>query len=146
MRCDLCRLYGLQIRFLVRDTFIRNSQLLAKEIPTAESLKLISHARAAEEDPVVPPPTTTTETKLQRDEWMLLPSSDAPIASSSSRPLAQQLPSGDDVYTDGYGEPSDSGRTHDGTVDFFSSLGTEKKRKPQPDKPDPDKVFHTIHT
>ena len=35
------------------------------------------------------------------------------------------------------------GRTP-GTVNFFSSLGTEKKRRPQPDKPGLDKVFHTL--
>jgi hypothetical protein len=28
----------------------------------------------------------------------------------------------------------------DGGVDFFSSLGTEKKRKPKEEKPDPEKV------
>ncbi|KAF8133995.1 CwfJ C-terminus 1-domain-containing protein-like protein [Boletus edulis] len=102
-------------------------QLLAKDIPTAESLKLTSHAQATKDDPLLPP-TTTTETRLQRDEWMVLPS-------SSSRPL----PTGDESYTDDYGGPSDSGRTLGGAVDFFSSLGTEKKRKPQPDKLDPDK-------
>ncbi|KAG8214741.1 CwfJ C-terminus 1-domain-containing protein-like protein [Butyriboletus roseoflavus] len=117
---------------------IDGERLLAKDIPTVESLKLTSQAQASEEDPVLPP-TASTETKLQRDEWMLLPPSDAPLPSSSSRPLAQQFPTGDDSYTDGYAESSASARTLDGTVDFFSSLGTEKKRKPQPDKPDPDK-------
>ncbi|KAH0832186.1 CwfJ C-terminus 1-domain-containing protein-like protein [Lanmaoa asiatica] len=102
------------------------------------SLKLTSQARASEEDPVLPP-TTSTETRLQRDEWMLTPPSDTPLPSSSSRPLAQQFPTGDDSYTDGYTESSVSGRTLGGAVDFFSSLGTERKRKPQPDKPDPDK-------
>lgn len=117
-------------------------QLLAKDIPTAEGLKLTSHAQTSEEDCILPP-TTTTETKLQRDEWMLLPPSDAPRPSSSSdRPLAQQFPSGDDIYTDGYAESSVSGRTLGSAVDFFSSIGTVKKRNPQLDKPDPDKVFH----
>lgn len=121
-----------------------NPQLLAKDIPTAESLKLTSTAQASEEDSILPP-TTSTETKLQRDEWMILPSSGAarPL-SSSDRPLAQQFPSGDDPYTDEYGESSVNGRTLGGAVDFFSSLGTEKKRKPQPDKPDPDKVLHIL--
>ena len=122
---------------------IPSPQLLAKDIPTAESLRLTSHAQATEEEPVLPP-TTSTEAKLQRDEWMLLPPSDAPLPSSSSRPLAQQFPTGDESYTDGYAESFVSGRTSGDTVDFFSSLGTEKKRKPQPDKPDPDKVFHTL--
>lgn len=119
-------------------------QLLAKDIPTAESLKLTSQTQASEGDPILPP-TTGTETKLQRDEWMLLPPSDTSLPSSSSRPLAQQFPTGDDSYTDGYTESSVSGRTLGGAVDFFSSLGTEKKRKPQPDKPDPDKVFQCLH-
>lgn len=123
-----------------------HSQLLAKDIPTAESLKLTSQAEAFPEDPPLPP-TTNMETKPQRDEWMLLPPSDAQRPSSSSdRPLVQQLPSGDDSYTDGYGEPSGSGRTLGSTVDFFSSLGSERKRKPQPDKPDPDKVFYSLYS
>ncbi len=43
--------------------------------------------------------------------------------------------------TDGYGDPSSNARTMAGTVDFFSTLGTERKKKQQqPDKPDPDKV------
>ncbi|KAI9462196.1 CwfJ C-terminus 1-domain-containing protein-like protein [Boletus coccyginus] len=106
--------------------------LLAKDIPTADSLNVTSHAQATEGDPILPP-TTSTETKVQRDEWMLL------SPSSSSRLIAQQFPTGDESYTDGYAEPSVSERALGGAVDFFSSLGTEKKRKPQPDKPDPDK-------
>jgi len=121
----------------------QSSQLLAKDIPTADSLDVTSHAQATERDPLLPP-TLSTETKLQRDEWMLLPLSSAPLPSSSSRPLAQQFPTGDESYMDGYAEPSVSGRVHGGAVDFFSSLGTEKKRKPQPDKPDPDKVLPTL--
>lgn len=77
---------------------------------------------------------------------MLLLPSDAPVPSSSSRPLVQQFPTGDDSYTDGYAESSVSGRTLGGAVDFFSSLGTEKKRKPRPDKPDPDKVLYTLRS
>ena len=42
--------------------------------------------------------------------------------------------------TSGYGESSSNARTMSGTVDFFSSLGTEKKKKPPPDRPDPSKV------
>jgi hypothetical protein len=56
----------------------------------------------------------------------------------------QQFHTGDEFYTGSYAESSVSGRTPGDAVDFFSSLGTEKKRKPQPDKPDPDKVFHTL--
>ncbi|KIJ17924.1 hypothetical protein PAXINDRAFT_72629 [Paxillus involutus ATCC 200175] len=113
-------------------------RLLATDIPTAESLKLMSHAKAPESNPPLPP-TLSTETKLQRDEWMLLPPSGAQVLSSSSRPLAQQLPTGGESSTAEYGESSLGARIPGGAVDFFSSLGTEKKRKPQPDKLDPDK-------
>lgn len=53
--------------------------------------------------------------------------------SESSRPLSQQFPATDESMTDGYGEPSEGGRTLSGGVDFFSSLGTEKKRN-RPEK------------
>ncbi|KAG9315636.1 CwfJ C-terminus 1-domain-containing protein-like protein [Chiua virens] len=117
---------------------IDGERLLAKDIPTAEGLKLTSHAQASGEAPPLPL-STATETKLQRDEWMLLPDSDVQLSSSSSHPLVQQFPTGDDSYTDSYGESFVSGRIPGEAVDFFSSLGTEKKRKPRPDKADPDK-------
>ncbi|KAH7890545.1 CwfJ C-terminus 1-domain-containing protein-like protein [Phlebopus sp. FC_14] len=113
-------------------------RLLATDIPTAESLKLTSRAEASKSDPDLPP-SLKTESQLQRDEWMLLPPSGTSEASSSSRPLARQLPTGDESLTEGYGEPAASGRTLGGGVDFFSSLGTERQRKPRPDKPDADK-------
>lgn len=47
----------------------------------------------------------------------------------------------DDSMTDDYGEPSEGRRTLGGGVDFFSSLGTDIKRKPKPQRPDPDKVW-----
>ena len=47
---------------------------------------------------------------------------------------------GDDL-TDGYGEGSGGARNLGGGVDFFGSLGTERKRKdPNENKPDPNKV------
>jgi hypothetical protein len=47
---------------------------------------------------------------------------------------------GDDI-TEGYGEGSGGGRNLGGGVDFFGSLGTERKRKdPDENKPDPNKV------
>lgn len=108
-------------------------RVLATDIPTAESLKLTSRAQASESDPSLPP-ALVTESKLKRDDWML-----EPISSSAepSRPPAQQFPITDDSLTDGYGEPSGSGRTFGGAVDFFSSLGTEKKRN-KPEKPNVD--------
>ncbi|KAG1797728.1 CwfJ C-terminus 1-domain-containing protein-like protein [Suillus plorans] len=114
-------------------------RLLATDIPTAESLKITSHATAGEGDPSLPP-NLTTETRLQRDEWMLMPSSGIAEPLNSSRPSAQGLPTGDKTFTEDYGESSSSQRTPAGGVDFFSSLGTERKRPPRPDKADPDKI------
>jgi len=45
-----------------------------------------------------------------------------------------------DSFTEDYGEPSGDSRTTSGGVDFFSSLGTERKKNPKPEKPKPDKV------
>ncbi|OBZ68794.1 Pre-mRNA-splicing factor cwf19 [Grifola frondosa] len=109
-------------------------------IPTAEDLKITSRAASEESDPPLPP-TFTTETVLKRDDWMLMPS-EAPseaVAPSSSR---LRVPTGDESMTEEYGEPSQNARTTSGGVDFFSNLGTEiRKKKPQPDRPDPDKLF-----
>ena len=65
-----------------------------------------------------------------------------PSTSSVTPPMMShpQLEGGDESLTDGYGEPSASARTLGGGVDFFSSLGKEKERKPKPDVPNPDKV------
>lgn len=73
---------------------------------------------------------------MERDDWMLEP---ALGQSESSRPLAQQFPTTDESMTDGYGELPGSGRTLSGGVDFFSSLGTEKKRN-KPEKRSIDEV------
>jgi len=56
---------------------------------------------------------------------------------------------GDELLTDGYGEPSTSSRNLVGGIDFFSTLGKEKERKPKPDIPNPDKVtpeFYVPHS
>ncbi len=50
------------------------------------------------------------------------------------------LEGGDESLTDNYSEPSTSARNLVGGIDFFSSLGKEKERKPKPDLPNPDKV------
>ena len=76
-----------------------------------------------------------TETVLKRDDWMLMPETTPVVPASSS----VDVPMNEDP-TDGYGEPSANARTVGGSVDFFSSLGTERKKKPNPNKPDPDKV------
>lgn len=92
-------------------------RVLATDIPTAESLKLTSSVIPSQSVPPLPP-SLPTELKLKRDEWMLQK---------------------EESFTEDYGEPSENARTMSGGVDFFTSLGTEIKKKPRPDKPDPDK-------
>ncbi|KAF9464145.1 CwfJ C-terminus 1-domain-containing protein-like protein [Collybia nuda] len=108
-------------------------RVLATTIPTAESLKLVSSAVAGPSDAELPP-NSITETTLKRDDWMLLPTT-VPTLPTDARLKA------DDSMTDDYGEPSDGRRTLGGGVDFFSSLGTDTKRKPKLQRPDPDKPF-----
>lgn len=55
-----------------------------------------------------------------------------PVASSSvtqKRAIALE----DESMTEDYGEPSGQARTATGGVDFFSSLGTERQKKPKAD-------------
>jgi hypothetical protein len=61
---------------------------------------------------------------------------------SHERPLA--LPTNDDSFTEDYGELSRDSRTTSGGVDFFSSLGTERKKNSKPLKPNPDKVRFSL--
>ena len=68
-----------------------------------------------------------------------------PIASSSSlsapAPTREIPHSAGTGLTEGYGEDDTTSRTLSGGVDFFSSLGTEHKRKdPNETKPDPSKL------
>ena len=69
-----------------------------------------------------------------------------PPAGSSASPLFRdpRLEGGNESLTEDYGEQSIGARTLGGGVDFFSSLGKERERKPKPDLPDPDKVFPSI--
>ncbi|KAH0586099.1 hypothetical protein H2248_007370 [Termitomyces sp. 'cryptogamus'] len=108
-------------------------RVLTADIPTAKSLKLTSSAIAGPSDPRLPF-NTSTETPLQRDEWMLLPSV-APTLPAEDQRKAE---TGGVSMTDGYGESSRGQRTLGGSVDFFSSLGTDIKKK-RPERPDPDK-------
>jgi hypothetical protein len=95
-------------------------------------LKLTSHATSSSSDPVLPP-TPATETYLKRDEWML-ETPPAPVVRVNTSLMA------DESLTDDYGDPASGSRTINGGVDFFSSLGTEVKKKERPDHPDPAKV------
>ncbi|PIL22586.1 hypothetical protein GSI_15275 [Ganoderma sinense ZZ0214-1] len=112
---------------------------LATDIPSGEDLKLKSRAQELPGDPPLPQPTRT-ETKLKRDEWMLMPENNLPAPASSTN----SIPMNDDPM-DGYGEPSTNARTTGGTVDFFSSLGTERKKPPRPDRPNPDQPLIVHH-
>ncbi|KAJ7071866.1 CwfJ C-terminus 1-domain-containing protein-like protein [Mycena belliarum] len=110
---------------------------LATTIPTTESLKLTSSALPNRLEPPLPA-TGPTESTLKRDDWMLLPPSDPvlPIVTPLRR---VQPPSGDESFTEDYGEGLEDQRTLGGGVDFFSSLGTDIKKK-RPDPPDPNKA------
>ena len=109
------------------------------EIPTGESLKLKTHAYASPDDPPLPP-SIPAETKLVRDEWMLLPPSTVSAPVEERRTSKLQIPTGNESLTEDYGEPAENSRTLGGGVDFFSGLGTERKRKQKEDRPDPEKV------
>ena len=66
---------------------------------------------------------------------MLLPPSipTAPAEPSSSKLM---MPTGNESLTEDYGDPVENGRTMGGGVDFFSGLGTERKKKPKENKVD----------
>lgn len=55
-----------------------------------------------------------------------------------------QIPTGNESFTEDYGEPVQDARAMGGGVDFFSSLGTERKKKPKEEKPDPEKVYRLV--
>ncbi|EAU85946.1 complexed with Cdc5 protein Cwf19 [Coprinopsis cinerea okayama7 len=116
-----------------KDITMDGQRVLATDIPTAESLEIVSTAdeRAAQAEL---PPTTTVESKLKRDDWMLAPPSILTVPSDGPSSLRSQQ-----SLTEDYGEPSSGARNMSGGVNFFSSLGTEhRKKNPKPDKPNPD--------
>lgn len=69
---------------------------------------------------------------------MMLPPGHDPPAQASSTARVAVLD--DESLTEDYGEDTGGQRNLSGGVDFFSSLGTERKKKPDPKRPDPDKV------
>ncbi|KAG8807338.1 hypothetical protein FRC17_004509, partial [Serendipita sp. 399] len=103
-------------------------------IPTSKSLELHSSAQALKEDLGLPH-STVTESKMQREEWMLLEPA-AGTVPSKSPPLESARHQ--DSLTEGYGEETSSNRTASGQVDFFSSLGTEHRPRGGKDKVNPD--------
>jgi hypothetical protein len=121
------------------------NQLVAANIPTAESLKLTSTADAQSSSATLPH-AINTESVLKRDEWMLMPTStpvmpaDVQYQRKSHVRSPPPPPLTNDSFTEDYGKPSGDSRTTSGGVDFFSSLGTERKKNLKPEKPNPDKV------
>jgi hypothetical protein len=73
---------------------------------------------------------------------MLEPSMDPAVSPVTSHPRPEAT---DEPRTEGYGEPSTSARTLGGGIDFFSSLGKEREKKPKPDLSNPDKVTLSLH-
>lgn len=71
---------------------------------------------------------------------MLLPEARPVIPSDTATKETRMLDSLDHSLTEDYGELGGSKRTLGGGVDFFSSLGTERKKKPKEEKPNPEKV------
>jgi hypothetical protein len=71
---------------------------------------------------------------------------EASIDSAASPVTSHPRPeAADESLTEGYGEPSTSARTLGGGIDFFSSLGKEREKKPKPDLPNPDKVTPSLY-
>ncbi|KAI0041990.1 hypothetical protein FA95DRAFT_1500668 [Auriscalpium vulgare] len=108
-------------------------RVLATDIPTAESLNLKSRAYSEPGDPPLPS-SRPAAASLERDDWMLEPTI------TTQAPTRMGLPTTEDPLTEGYGESSSGARTLGGGVDFFSSLGTERQKKPPPERPNPDKL------
>lgn len=69
---------------------------------------------------------------------MLEPPDDLPATSDIEKRTDGEVIYADEGPPEGYAEPPAT-KPHAGTVDFFSSLGTEHRPKKQP-KPDPTEV------
>jgi hypothetical protein len=97
-------------------------------------LKLTSSAVADPSGPELPP-NRSTETPLKRDDWMLLPPTVPTVPADSGKHIQVT-----ESLTDDYGEASGGHSTLGGGVDFFTSLGTDMKRKPRQERPNVDQV------
>ena len=86
---------------------------------------MTSHASASSDVPL--PPSRPTEEKLKRDDWMMQPSTSG--ASSSRNPEVSSLDSRDKMDLSG-------------DFDFFSTLGTERQKKPKNEKDDRIEVLN----
>ncbi|CAL1713333.1 unnamed protein product [Somion occarium] len=114
---------------------MEGEEVLAQYIPTAESLKLTSRSISEPSDPPLPPPTTL-QTYLKRDEWMLDPTAMDVVPEIGSR-IPPGTP-GDEAMADTRDVAAPAKSLPAGT-DFFSSLGTELRKKPPINTPDLDK-------
>ena len=120
-----------------KDINLDGEHVVGTDIPTAESLRLRA---SAVDGPSLEdrPQSELTEPRPKRDDWML------ELPKGGDRGLSRL--SQNDSLTEDYGEPSTGARSTSGGVDFFSSLGTEhKRRKPHSDRPDPDKARHSTY-
>ncbi|WWD16329.1 hypothetical protein CI109_100755 [Kwoniella shandongensis] len=111
----------------------------ASKIPTSDSLPLRSNPSNPKAD--LPYQTATGSNARERDSWMLEPTEgSSSTVPEPSRDIPHTAESGSGL-TDGYGEEQLSNRNLGGGMDFFSSMGTERKRKdPNEGKPDPSKL------
>ena len=75
---------------------------------------------------------------------MLLPQSERMEVDTQPNTSARLTSSMDQSLTEDYGDIESDKRTLGGGVDFFSSLGTERKKKPRENKPDPEKVRNLL--
>ncbi|KAF8895271.1 CwfJ C-terminus 1-domain-containing protein-like protein [Infundibulicybe gibba] len=113
-------------------------RVLATDIPTSESLALTSSAATGSSKSSQNPPHVSPQIGLKRDDWMMEPPMAPPNRDIDASRPHRTVPN-DSSLTDDYGEP-ESSRPLGGDVDFFSSLGTDvKKKNPRVTRPDPDK-------
>ncbi|KAK8861747.1 hypothetical protein IAR55_002570 [Kwoniella newhampshirensis] len=111
----------------------------ASKIPTSDALPLTSNPSHA--STALPTKSAAGSQAQERDSWMLDPAE----APSSTVPVpTRDIPQSADStagMTEGYGDEQVSNRNLGGGMDFFSSMGTERKRKdPNEGKPDPSKL------
>ena len=96
-----------------------HQQEAVSHIPTAAALALTSN----QTNPKAPLPPNTASGTTSREAWMLEPAVTAPPIAVSRREIPQSA-----SLTEGYGDDEGDARLGRG-VDFFSSMGTEHKRK-----------------
>ena len=89
---------------------------------------MTSHASASSDVPL--PPSWSTEEKLKRDDWMMQTSTSGASLSRSQEVLSLNSRDKMDIS---------------GDFDFFSTLGTEKRKNPKNEKDDCTEVLNFIY-